>query len=67
MSERGVVNAAGGLNLRAEPHRMGRIIETMPLWTALGTSSRRHSITATSWSLQMTDRPATHTHYLQGA
>lgn len=67
MSERGVVNATGGLNLRAEPHRMGRIIETMPLWTALNIEPPALD---NGYVMVTTDDGQTgyaHSHYIQGA
>ncbi len=55
-SERAVVNAAGGLNLRSEPSRHSRIIETMPLWTGVNVEP---PVLANSYVLVTTDQGQT--------
>lgn len=67
LSERAVVNAAGGLHLRAEPYRTADIIETMPLWTGVNVEP---PALANGYALVTTDQGQTgwcHTAYLQGA
>jgi len=65
--ERGVVNAAGGLNLRAEPGRHGRIIETMPMLTPLNIDP---PALANGYVMVTTDDGETgwaHSNFIQGA
>ena len=66
LSERAVVNAAGGLNLRSEPGRHGPIIETMPIWTGVNVEP---PVLANKYVLVTTDAGQTgwcHSAYLQG-
>lgn len=67
LPERGIVNAAGGLHLRAEPHRYGRIIETMPLLTPLNVDP---PALANGYVMVTTNDGQTgwaHSNYIQGA